>query len=63
MPRRPDTPTSVAFTGTRRLAMLGIGTPQCTDPVRFVQSPSLIAFIEIVDATFGGALVLGVQTI
>jgi len=30
MPRQRDTPTSVAFTGTRGVAEVGIGDAQCT---------------------------------
>jgi hypothetical protein len=39
MPRRPDTPTAVAFTGTKEVAKLGIGIRSVRVPAYSSNSP------------------------
>ena len=51
MPRQPDTPTTVASTGTEVVAMFGIGRLSVVTPPRFLKSPSWMVVIEIVDST------------
>jgi hypothetical protein len=48
MPRQPDTPTTVASTGTGEVAMFGIGSHSVGRPLALVQSASVIETIEIV---------------
>ena len=48
MPRQPDTPTTVASTGTEEVAMFGIGGHRVGRPPALVQSASVIESIEIV---------------
>ncbi len=51
MPKQPATPTAVASTGTREVAILGIGGLSVRMPGGFLQSTALIVPIEIADTT------------